>query len=827
MNRKQIIRNLKNRGITFDANASTSDLQALLVGAKNRFTKTFDYAGGRGKITVAFNSDKADDPAEILICDEIGKDPWSGEGISVKDIRATLDAITPKNRPLNFLVNSPGGSVSEGCAIRNILDSWDGEITKTIIGVAASTASWCIPADKVLAYKNSQIFLHQCWGMVVGNADDMRAAIDFLETTDGQIAQMLADQSDADADEMMDLMKAETLLTGQEAMDLGLVDEIVDGDAKNQFSTEQMNAMKSKLAALRNTISAPVQGADLTKQKTENMKQKSALLKNRGIAIPDGADEAALDSLIAASDAMRAQNKTILTAWNVTIPTDATDAAIVALVTNGKPTTTATAPTVEDLQKQVNRLTEADNAAKTLRIKTAIDKLIVDDKLTENEREVATELASAPVTGEKYLASLNSRVAKPPGAEPLGALLENSNLEIVGEALTSIQNFVLENSDKFQDKFVGANADNYLREDDYGRNRIRKEMANRAQKAARAVSGITNPKNRAKILAAWNSNSIDAGLQRQVIFTDFIEEFAVVLLPFETFSKYYQNVPLEGTDEVDVPFYPLSGATANSWSSTTGYNTIANTTLNTRPIQVGGSGTNSGSSATAGTAKDRKYVGLQFSSYELRRQPYESWEQHAKLQANALAVSITSDVISRVICAANFGVSAKATPAALFSASDIADLTEVANGANWPTFGRWLILDHRYLTPLLKDTSFKQYLAYGSTDPIRMAQIKAAYGFENILIVPNLNSYSPAGENLFGWINHVNGVLLATAPIMPTEDVLNLLTRYDLIVHPSNGITLEHRRFANLTLDQSIWTVECNYGANKGRASGLQRITSS
>ena len=334
MNRKQIIRNLKKRNIAFDANASTADLQALLVGAQNRFTKTFDYAGGRGKITVAFNTDKVDDPAEIMICDEIGKDPWSGEGISCKDIRASLDAITPKNRALNFLVNSPGGSVSEGCAIRNILESWDGPITKTIIGVAASTASWCIPADKVLAFKNSQIFLHQCWGMVVGNADDMRAAIDFLETTDGQIADMLADQSDADASEMMDLMKAETLLTGQQAKDLGLVDEIVDGDAKNQFSTEQMNAMKSKLAALRNKISAPTQGADLTNKQTENMNKKLALLKNRGITVPEGADEAALDSLIAASDAMRTQNKTILAAWNVTIPADATDAAVVALVHN-------------------------------------------------------------------------------------------------------------------------------------------------------------------------------------------------------------------------------------------------------------------------------------------------------------------------------------------------------------------------------------------------------------------------------------------------------------------------------------------------------------
>ena len=141
MNRKHIIRNLRKRGIAFDENASTADLQNLLTAQASVVNLTRHFNSGRGKIEVTFN--KADEtPAEILISEEIGKDPWTGEGISAKDIRETLNEISPKTRPLNFLVNSPGGSVNEGCAIRNILNEWEGKITKTIIGVAASTASW-------------------------------------------------------------------------------------------------------------------------------------------------------------------------------------------------------------------------------------------------------------------------------------------------------------------------------------------------------------------------------------------------------------------------------------------------------------------------------------------------------------------------------------------------------------------------------------------------------------------------------------------------------------------------------------------------------------
>ncbi len=344
MNRKHIIRNLRRANIAFDANASTAELQTLLNGAKNRVTKSFNYANGNGKIQVTFNSANEDEPAQILICDEIGKDPWSGEGISCKDIQNALNAITPKTRPLDFLTNSPGGSVTEGTSIRNICNQWQGRITNTIIGIAASTASWCIPADETRAYKSSQMFLHRSWGIVVGNADDMRAGIQFLETTDGQIAEIYADMSDGDAEEFMALMKAETLLTGEAALKLGLVDTLIDGEAKNTFTTEMLNAMKQKLAALNSLRSAPGNPPGQGERKvnnqnqTENMKQKLALLNKRGITVPaaDLENEAKLDSLIAASNTQRDFNISILNGWKVTFDVDnSTDAEIIALVKNG------------------------------------------------------------------------------------------------------------------------------------------------------------------------------------------------------------------------------------------------------------------------------------------------------------------------------------------------------------------------------------------------------------------------------------------------------------------------------------------------------------
>jgi hypothetical protein len=215
-----------------------------------------------------------------------------------------------------------------------------------------------------------------------------------------------------------------------------------------------------------------------------------------------------------------------------------------------------------------------------------------------------------------------------------------------------------------------------------------------------------------------------------------------------------------------------------------------------------------------------------FSSVELRRQPYVNWQKLAQQNANKLGVDIFSDIISKVITAANFGATVKSVAAPLFTGDDIADLSEVGTGLYWPEIGRSLALNHTYRTPLLKDPTFKQYLSAGTTDALRKAQIQEAYGFENIDIVPNLTNYTPANENLIGWICWMYAVLVATAPIMPTEEVRALLTRYDLATDPETGITIEYRRSGDTTLDQTTETAECSYGAGKGVDNALRRLTS-
>ncbi|MDE2102231.1 MAG: Clp protease ClpP [Patescibacteria group bacterium] len=774
--------------------------------------KTENFGSGSTRIRVSFfaRNDASEpssvvdsEPAEMNIYDEIGTDPWDGSGLTDSEFSAALDAIKSNRNgtpPLHLRVNSRGGDVSHGMTMMNLLNEWPNKITTTIDGIAASTASWAFmaPADEVRAHPGSQIFMHDAMGNCNGNAADMEMAADSLNKTSDQIAGMYAGKSGKSKKSFRDMMQANkgwgTLLTGEEAADCGLVDTLIDGKAQRNFSPAELMSMRNRLKSFYNKISAPMHGAAKTTN-TQIIMNKIEMLA-------------------------------LLNKWGITVPENATDEQIKQLVEKGKPAANAAppasavqekvgaVPNLAELQAQVNKLTQQNSAIQLQAITNRVDELIRNDKLTAAERDDAIALASDPNTGEKYLNSLEKRPAMQVGAPAL-----TNSVQITGDSAQDVQKLVLADH-SFRNQFFGTGANKLEGYSPDQKKKIFNEISVSASRVAQAIKASKN-----KIIAMWNASTIDAGLQRQVILQEMLEEFAVQLLPLKNFSTVFSNVPREGTDTVDVPFYPLATDAANSWDPAVGYSGTGGV-VNAKPIYIGGSGTTSGANAPAGYAKDRKWLALSFSSYELASQPWVNWQKLAQQKANKLGVDIFKDIVSRVITAANYGASVKAVPAAAFSGDDVADLAETGTGLNWPVNSRSLVLNHTYRTPLLKDPTFKQYLSYGSTDPLRKAVIQEAYGFENIDIVPNLTNYSPANENLIGWINWMYAMLVATAPIMPTEEVRALMTRYDLATEPQTGLTLEYRRFGNVTLDQTTEVIECSYGAAPGVLTALKRLTS-
>lgn len=158
--------------------------------------------------------------AEIAIYDEIGY-----FGVTAGDFLDELKALQVDR--IDVRINSPGGDVWDGLAIYNSLRDHPATVTTYVDGLAASAASIIVQAgDRRVAAKASELMIHEAWGLVVGNAADMRDAADRLDQASGVIAGVYADRAGGTIDGWREAMRSESWYTGAEAADAGLVDEV-------------------------------------------------------------------------------------------------------------------------------------------------------------------------------------------------------------------------------------------------------------------------------------------------------------------------------------------------------------------------------------------------------------------------------------------------------------------------------------------------------------------------------------------------------------------------------------------------------------------------
>lgn len=152
---------------------------------------------------------------------------WYGlEAVSAKSI---ADALPEDGSDVVLEVNSNGGLVTVGSDIYTTLKNYSGHVTAEVTGMAASAASVAIMgADKVVISPTAQIMIHKAlFGWVSGNSDDLDKASNALKASDQAIVNAYVAKTGMAEDDIMELMKAETYMSAQEAVDKGFADEIM------------------------------------------------------------------------------------------------------------------------------------------------------------------------------------------------------------------------------------------------------------------------------------------------------------------------------------------------------------------------------------------------------------------------------------------------------------------------------------------------------------------------------------------------------------------------------------------------------------------------
>jgi len=178
--------------------------------------------------------------ADLYIYDEIvpaAIAEWFG-GVSAEGLIEQLSEITAST--INVRINSPGGSVFEAIAIYNTLVSHSAVINVYVDALAASAASVVAMAgDKITMMVGSQMMIHDAIGIEMGNAAEMRAMADFLDKQSDNIASIYCAKAGGDNADWRAIMLAETWMFADEAVELGLAEEIYSADKPEEEETQE------------------------------------------------------------------------------------------------------------------------------------------------------------------------------------------------------------------------------------------------------------------------------------------------------------------------------------------------------------------------------------------------------------------------------------------------------------------------------------------------------------------------------------------------------------------------------------------------------------
>ena len=157
--------------------------------------------------------------AVIDIYGEIGF--WGVEAAQFIDELRSLDASE-----LEIHLNSPGGDVYEGLAIYTALVDHPARIDMRVDGLAASIASIIAQAgDQITMGANSEMMIHDAWGLTIGNAADHRRSAEDLDRISNNLADVYATRAGrGTVDSWRAAMVEESWYSAQEAVDAGLAD---------------------------------------------------------------------------------------------------------------------------------------------------------------------------------------------------------------------------------------------------------------------------------------------------------------------------------------------------------------------------------------------------------------------------------------------------------------------------------------------------------------------------------------------------------------------------------------------------------------------------
>lgn len=141
-----------------------------------------------------------------------------------------LESSDP-DKDIHFYINSPGGSVTAGLAIYDVMQFVKPEVSTACIGLAASMGALLLTAGtkgKRYSLPNSRILIHQPLGGAHGQASDIEIQAKEILELKQRLSEILARHTGRTVEQIKKDTDRDNYMSAKDAVEYGLIDKVVD-----------------------------------------------------------------------------------------------------------------------------------------------------------------------------------------------------------------------------------------------------------------------------------------------------------------------------------------------------------------------------------------------------------------------------------------------------------------------------------------------------------------------------------------------------------------------------------------------------------------------
>ena len=140
-----------------------------------------------------------------------------------------LEAQDP-DKDIQFYINSPGGSVTDGMAIYDTMQYIKCDVSTICVGMAASMGAFLLSSGtkgKRIALPNAEIMIHQPLGGTQGQTTDMQIHVARMLKIKQRLNENLAANTGKPYEQICADTERDNFLTAEEAQAYGLIDKVI------------------------------------------------------------------------------------------------------------------------------------------------------------------------------------------------------------------------------------------------------------------------------------------------------------------------------------------------------------------------------------------------------------------------------------------------------------------------------------------------------------------------------------------------------------------------------------------------------------------------